>query len=159
MSDPWVPPYMGSYQELVNFVLTHPYGLAGEPGRPSTWEMMAVRPGIGPPPVPWMAFGPSPSPWLAAVSILVQAVNVKQIAASLPEGDLRTQLDARADDSIDRVLDDWCGTRPPWPWPGPPPWVIGIASQLTAVANSVQSGFVREELIRIAGRALEKSAG
>jgi hypothetical protein len=111
--------------------------------------MMSVRPAVN----------PGPNPWMVAVSIIFEAVNAKQVASSLPEGELRTQLEARAEGSIEQVLDDWCGTRPPWSWPGPPPWVAGIASQLAALANSVQAAPAREELLRIAGQALERSIG
>ena len=98
-----------------------------------------------------------PWPWSEAVSSLSEAANVMQIAVSLPEGNFRSQLEARAAHSTDDILDDWCGTRRPWPWPGPPPWVIAIASELTAMANSYQAGFLRDELIRIAGQALQKA--
>jgi hypothetical protein len=91
--------------------------------------------------------------------MLVEAVKAKQVASSLPEGPARTELDGRADETVETVLDDWCGTRVPWPWPGPPPWVVEIASQLTDVANLTESDAVREDLIRIAGRALDKSLG
>jgi hypothetical protein len=97
-----------------------------------------------------------PNPCAPAVFILVEAAKAKQVAASLPEGPARTQLERRADQAIDALLDDVCGTRPPWPWPGPPPWVVDIASQLAELANLAQANAVREELIRIAGRALEK---
>ena len=98
-----------------------------------------------------------PWPWSEAVSSLSEAANVMQIAVSLPKGNLRSQLEAGAARSTDDILDDWCGTRRPWPWPGPPPWVIAIASELTAMANSYQAGFLRDELIRIAGQALQKA--
>jgi hypothetical protein len=103
--------------------------------------------------------GPGPRPWAAAVSGLAEAANVKQIAASLPEGDLRSQLETRAAQSIDAILDDWCGTRRPWPWPGPPPSAIAIAAEVAAMADSHQAGFLRDELLRIAGQALLRPFG
>jgi hypothetical protein len=76
----------------------------------------------------------------------------------MPDGPTRSQLQRRADDAVGAVLDDWCGTPPRWPWPGPPPWVVDIALQLTDVANSAEANNAREELIAIAGRALDKAA-
>lgn len=103
--------------------------------------------------------GPSPRPWAAAVSGLAEAVNVKQIATSLPEGDLRSQLKAGAARSIDAILDDWCSTRRPWRRPGPPPWAIAIAAEVAAMANSYQAGFLRDELLHVAGQALLRPFG
>jgi hypothetical protein len=77
------------------------------------------------------------------VSGLAEAANVKHIGASLPEGDLRSQLEASAARSIERILDHWC-TRRSWPGPGPPPWVIAIAAQLAAMATSHPAGTLRE---------------
>lgn len=100
--------------------------------------------------------GPGPA---AAVSGLAEAANVKQITASLPEGDARSQLEAGAARSIDDILDHWCGTHGAWPWPGPPPWAIAIAAEVATLANSYQAGFLRDELPRIAGQALLRPFG
>ena len=81
------------------------------------------------------------------------------IAASLPEGGLRSQLEAGASRSIDRILDQWCGTRSSWPELGPLPWSIAIAGQLAAMASSHPAGFLRDELLRIAGQALLRPFG
>jgi hypothetical protein len=97
-----------------------------------------------------------PSPSASAVLVLVEAAKAKQVAASLPEGQARTQLESSADQTIDRLLDAVCGAGSPWPWPGPPPWAVDIASQLTDLANSAQASAMREELIRIAGMAIQK---
>jgi hypothetical protein len=103
---------------------------------------------------------PGPWPWSAAVSALAQAASLKKVAASLPEGDLRSQLEAEASRSIGRILDEWCGTRSTRPGPGPGPepgllpWSIAIAGQLAAMANSHPAGLFRDELLRIAGQAL-----
>ena len=97
---------------------------------------------------------PGPWPWSAAVSGLAEAAGVKKIAASLPEGGLRSRLEAEASRSIDRILGEWCGTRGTWPGPGALPWSIAIAGQLAAMASSHPAGFLRDELLRIAGQAL-----
>ena len=99
---------------------------------------------------------PGQWPWSAAVSALAEAASIKNIAASLPEGDLRSQLEAEASRSIGRILDEWCGTRRTRPEsePGLLPWSIAIAGQLAAMANSHPAGFLRDELLRIAGQVL-----
>jgi hypothetical protein len=99
---------------------------------------------------------PGRRPWNAAVSTLAEAASIKNIAVSLHEGDLRRQLEAEASRSIGRILDEWCGTRGTWPGPerGLLPWSIAIAGQLAAMANSHPAGFLRDELLRIAGQAL-----
>jgi hypothetical protein len=113
----------------------------------------------GQPPVDPPQDEPGPWPWSSAVSGLAEAASIKKIASSLPKGDLRSQLEAGAARSIDRILDQWCGTRGTWPGPGPPPWSIAIAAQVAAMANSHPAGFVRDELFRIAGQALVRPFG
>jgi hypothetical protein len=113
----------------------------------------------GPPPVDPPQHEPGPCAWSAAVAGLAKAASIKKIAASLPEADLRSQLEAGAARSIDRILDDWCGSRSTWPGPGPPPWSIAIAAQLVAMATAHPAGFLREELLRIAGQALLRPFG
>ena len=98
-----------------------------------------------------------PWPCSAAVRGLAEAASIKKIAASLPQGDLRSQLEAGAARSIDRILDRWCGTC--GPWPGPLPAAIAIAAQVAAMANSHPAGFLRNELLRIAGQALLRPFG
>jgi hypothetical protein len=102
---------------------------------------------------------PGPWPWSAAVSGLAEAARIKEIAASLPEGDLRSRLEAGASRSVDRILGQWCGTRTTWPVPGPLPWSIAIAGQLAAMAGARPAGFLRDELLHIAGQALLRPFG
>ena len=101
---------------------------------------------------------PGPWPWADAVSGLVEAANIKHIAASLPEGDLRSLLEASAARSIARILDYWC-THRTWPGPGPPPGAIAIAAQLAAMATLHPAGTLRDELLRIASQALLRPFG
>ena len=102
---------------------------------------------------------PGPWPWTTAVSGLAEAANVKQIATSLPEGELRSRLEAQSARSIDDILGHWCATHGRWPWPGPPPWAIAIAAEVAAMADSHQAGFLRDELLRIAAQALLRPFG
>jgi hypothetical protein len=91
------------------------------------------------------------------VMALAEAANAAQVAAVLPGGELRSELETGAAAFVDAVLDEYCGTRRPWP--GPSPWAIVIASALSQLANTYQAGFLREELLRIAGLAMQKGAG
>jgi len=103
---------------------------------------------------------PEPSPWRVAVGQLVQAVQAKDLAARLPKG-LQEQTVRSATAAIADILDDWCGTPPrkwPWPWPGPPPWIWDIASELSAVANSLPAGSLRDGIIDVAAQVVQKAA-
>ena len=111
----------------------------------------------GQPPVDPPEDEPGPWPWSGAIRGLAEAASIKQVASSLPKGALRSQLEAGAARSIDRILDEWCGSR--GTWPGPPPWSIAIAAQVAAMANSCPAGFLRDELLRIAGQALLRPFG
>lgn len=113
----------------------------------------------GQPPVDPPEGEPRPWPCSDAVAGLAEAASIKMIASSLPKGDLRSQLETGAAQTIDRVLGQWCGARGTWPGPGPPPWSIAIAAQLAAMANSQPAGFFRDELLRIAGQALVRPFG
>jgi hypothetical protein len=102
---------------------------------------------------------PVSCPWIVAA--LVEAVGVQQLAASLPEGPARTQLQDSANAAIAQILDSYCGTPPrlvPWPWPGPPPWVYEIASELTDVANALH-GDMRDALLQVAGQVVGAARG
>jgi len=95
------------------------------------------------------------------VSELAEAANVKRIAASLPESDLRSQLEAGAARSIEDILDEWCGPRRPRPGLalGLQTRAVALAAEVAAIAKSNQAGFLRDELLRIAGQALVRPFG
>src|SRR5262249_30179311 len=102
---------------------------------------------------------PIPEPWRRAVADLVQAAQAKELATKLPAKD-RAAATKSATTAIEEILDEWCGTPPrrhPWPWPGPPPWTWQIVSALSLIANSLQPGLLRDELLGIAGQAATKA--
>ncbi len=158
MSTPWVPPYFGSYEQLVNELLHDPFLGSGRPRPHAATELSRT----GTPATETTALHPQPQPWRSgAVSYLVTAVSMKEIAAQT-RGNLQEQLTQNADAAIDQFLDDFCGTPPskiPWHWPGPPPWNSVLAAELAMVANTLQSGFMRTELLSLAGRIIEKGFG
>lgn len=152
MSTPWVPPYFGSYEQLVNELLHDPFLGSGRPHPLRVTEMARTGPAEGPQPDPWRS---------TAVSYLVTAVSMKEIASQM-KGRLQEQLAQDAEGAIVQFLDDFCGTPPqriPWHWPGPPPWNSALAAELAMVANTLQAGFVRTELLNVAGRIIEKGLG
>jgi hypothetical protein len=95
--------------------------------------------------------GPQPEPWRVAVPQLVEAATARDLA-------IKHQNKAAqhsANQAIETILDDWCGTPPrrhPWPFPGPPPWAWQIASELSLFANTLQAGSLRSEIETIVGR-------
>jgi hypothetical protein len=124
----------------------------------------------GPHPHALETAGPSPDPWRSAsadparqaVALLIAAATAKETAAGIANKETAKQITNSAENAIMDALDDFCGTPPrviPWPFPGPPPWVWEIASQLTAAANTLQEGSLRTSLIQISGRVIEKGLG
>ena len=98
---------------------------------------------------------PDPVPW--AVAFLVAAVSSKAAAAHMTNKTAAQQLTAGADQAIAEFLDsdDIC---PRWPYPGPPPWLSIIASELTVVANTLQEGSLRSGILQVAGQLLDRVA-
>lgn len=149
----WLPPYFGNYEQFLKELLHNPFLGSGQGG------------------VPHRAFeDPQPSPWRTAqfspaqqaVALLISAATTKETASAMSDKELAKQIVASADAAISEVMDDYCGTPPrkvPWPFPGPPPWVWEIASELTAAANTLQAGSLRTSLVEISGRVLDKGLG
>lgn len=88
---------------------------------------------------------------------LVSALTAKEAAANMQNKQAARQIIGAIDQSISSYLDgdEIC---PPWPWPGPPPWLSMIASELTFVANTMQEGRLRNSLLEVAGRVLDRAA-
>jgi hypothetical protein len=117
-----------------------------------------------PDPSPWKQINPDPLPWIVqnAVSFLVSAVTIKDVAVNVSDEKARKQMISGADAAIAAFVDDYCGTPPrliPWPWPGPPPWVVEIASALSLCANNFQEGVLRDGILAIAGQLMQRGAG
>ncbi len=109
----------------------------------------------------WPQDNPLPSPWLESVAFLVAAATSKEAALQMSDegsvGVAKQQTIAGIDQAIAAFIDsdDIC---PPWPWPGPPPWIGIIASELTLIANTLQDGSLRTGLLSIAGQVLGRAA-
>jgi hypothetical protein len=96
----------------------------------------------------------APSP--DALAFLISAVAAKEAASPMKNQEAAGQIRSAADAAISQFVDDYCGT--PWPFPGPPPWVAELATQLTWTANNVQTGGLRTGLLELAGRILDRVA-
>jgi hypothetical protein len=152
MASHWVPPYFGSWDDLVKYVVNS--ALHPKVPRPNWVDLEALPPDSVP-------AGPVPDPWKAVTATLVSAVTAKQLALSM-KGSAGAQMEKSASAAIEQVLDDYCGTPPrkiPWPYPGPPPWSYGIASELMAIANASQVAGLREDLTKVAGQVVQRGFG
>jgi hypothetical protein len=95
-----------------------------------------------------------------AVPHLVSIVTTQHAASAMKSKEAAKQVIATAESGISQFLDDYCGTPPrliPWPFPGPPPWVSIIASELAEKANTFQEGSLRAALLQLAGRLLDRA--
>jgi hypothetical protein len=115
---------------------------------PDTTKLMEVRHGEpernNPDPVPW------------SVAFLVSAASSIQAAANMTNKTAAQQIIAAANQAITAFLDsdDMC---PRWPWPGPPPWLSIMASELALYANTLQEGGLRNGILQIAGQVLDRA--
>jgi hypothetical protein len=139
MPKPTLPPYLGTWDELLQALLHNPF-LGGGGSRPllrSYDEKM----------------GPQPQPWSPATALFVMAAALKDVAARLPEGQ-----NSQFGNAITQAVDDWddwyCGNGP-----RPGPHVIETAGELLAFANNLQAGSLRTGIVRQAGTLIEQSFG
>jgi hypothetical protein len=159
MSHPQLPPYLGSWEELVNALLHNPT-LGSGAGGP---HRMAQR---------QSAFTDFPNPDDTSVShhhpprpneftsVLLAQLSLRQAAARLPKeqgNDVMARIDQTVADEIDFI----CGNGIPILWlnpPGPPPpnWMYSVVvSELVLIANTLQTGGLRSDVERVAGSLLE----
>jgi hypothetical protein len=141
MDDPYSenPPRWWIYNPYLPLP-THPLVKTPNDGLKNTWSSR---------PVEW------------AVPYLVSIVTTLDAASAMTNKQAAKQIIATGETGISQFLDDYCGTPPrliPWPFPGPPPWVSIIASELAEKANTLQDGSLRTALLRLAGRILDRVA-
>jgi hypothetical protein len=92
-----------------------------------------------------------------AVPFLISIVTSLEAASAMKDTAAAEQAIAVGERAISQFLDDYCGTPPrliPWPFPGPPPWISVIASQLATAAHTFEGGTLRAALIELSGRVL-----
>jgi len=155
MGTPLLPPYLGSWNDLMRALLHDPF--LGSPHRHLHTAMLQARSASDPMPG-WVAGDPEPTPWLpAAVSHLVRLASLKAAASSLSQAS-RAHLTSQIDASIAAYIDeDICPPPRRWPFPGPPPGPLAVASELAMVANSLAEGSLRTDLLRVSGQIVEKA--
>lgn len=107
------------------------------------------------PPTEMFLSGVASSDPMPAIPAIMGLITLKDAAAHLANEPAKSQLLGRIDASIEKFLDDYCGT-PHGPWPGPGPWVYTIASQLSVIGNTLQEGSLRTEILKLAGKVLER---
>lgn len=112
------------------------------------------EPSSEPNPSPWSVLNPDPIPW--SVAFLVATVTSKEAATNMTNKEAAQQIITAANRAISDYIDgdDIC---PPWPYPGPPPWFSIIASELTLLANTLQEGSLRSNLLQTAGQVLDRA--
>ena len=153
----WVPPYFGSWDQLVAALMHNPFLGSGQSSHPHLLSAMRTA-GGGAYPDP-DAPEPDPHPWRHVVAGFVAAVNVQALATHVRDEATRKAMEQSAGNTIAQLLDDYCGTPPhkwPWPWPGTPPWVWTIASELNAVAAGLPEGALKTGLQNVAGQVIAK---
>ena len=129
----WLPNSLGDYDKLLNALLHNPTLGGGGRGWPPRTHSDA-----------------SPDPMLAhtrVVTSLIGLVSLKEAASRLKESPAKKELLGSINSSIAADIDDIC---PPWPWPGPPPWVLAIVSTLVFAANTVHEGDLRTAIQDVA---------
>ena len=179
-----LPPYLGTWQELLKALLLDPFlGSAGGGYHPKVaaelvnpgpwgrsdhppWNKMFFDKRPDPGPDPWgppyvpriIDFGPGGAwPWTAPVSFLISAVSLKQAAAGLSDEAAKAGFGSSIDEAISKFLDDYCW--PPFrPWPGPPPWIYSLSAGLATAANSFQDGNLKSTLLALSSDVLSRAA-
>jgi len=91
-----------------------------------------------------------------AVAVLISAAASRVAAANMTNTGAAQQITAAANETIAGFLDsdDIC---PRWPYPGPPPWLGIIASELTIAASALQPGPLQTGILQVAGMVLDRS--
>lgn len=155
MGYPAGPAYIDWTQLMYEWLHGHPF--AGSGGHVPSVRSADINPG----PSPWVALahrrinpnGPGPDP---AVEFLLSLAALKVAASGMSEGNAKSSVESGVTASIDRFLDDYCGTVPPgWFGHGPWPPVAALASGLAVEAGTLQGGKLQDELMALAARVLD----
>ena len=131
----------------------------GNNTEPLPWSVPARRPENGTEPLPWGRPRHNIGPVPRAVAFLIEAVSSKEAAKNMTNAANNAaaqQIIAAADEAIAEFIDgdDIC---PRWPYPGPPPWLSIIATELTLAANTLQEGGLRTGILQVAGQVLDRA--
>jgi hypothetical protein len=144
MTNPTLPPYFGTWDELLQALLHNPFlgsGSGGIPPRTHLEELQATQTN-------------SVNPHSPAASLILSAIGIKQTAGRIAHGKLRNEMISAANQSLADYEDEYCGTPP-----RPHPWVFVLAIELTSFANTLPQGNLQTEILNVAGQLIQKSFG
>jgi hypothetical protein len=107
MSQPWLPSYLGAYEELIKALLHNPFLDSGwEPSHPHPHTVMAMQ-RAAPEPSPWRNLSePNPSPWRVAAASIIALAGVRQVANQMEEGRAKTEMLHDIERSSADIIDD-----------------------------------------------------
>jgi len=126
------------------------------PGSLGTYKSVAqairdVWPGWGQGPIN----EPDPMPWHPA-EMIVSMLALQKLAGSIHDAGVAGALQPWTEGGIRWAIDEFCGTPPrPWPW-GPPVREIALASRLAAIAQTVHDADMKNQLMDLAGKVLQR---
>ncbi|SRR5712692_1281647 len=144
MSNPTLPPYLGTWDELLQALLHNPFlgsGSGGIPPRTHLEELRSIQP-------------TSVNPHSPAASLIFSAIGTKLTAGRISDAKLRNEMISAASQSLADYEDEFCGTPP-----RPHPWVFVLAIELTSFANTLPQGNLQTEILNVAGQLIQKSFG
>jgi hypothetical protein len=144
--------------------------LHGNPFLGSPWPPHAVLAvatdgtNLNPQPSPWLRreiFEPEPSPWarreIGAAASLLSVLSLGTAAAKLPNSPQKSALVEGLNGRVDVLIDDYCGTPPGQPWPGPPPFAYALAAGLSYVAATLEEGALQAAVLDVSTRILDRT--
>lgn len=141
MANPNLPPYLGSWDELVQALLHNPFLGSGGGPHPHLLQSLSER------------MRPRTEPSSPATALFVMAAALKDVASRLPDGQ-----QSAIGNAIAQAADDWdewyCGNGP-----RPNPHVVETVGELLAFAATLESGSLRAGIAAEAGALLQKSFG
>jgi len=136
--NPWSPQRVGSGP--------NPWSPQREVIGPWPWEPREI------PGWPW-----EPREILATASLL-SAISLRDAALRMPESPQKVSLERTTDARIAELIDDYCGTPPGSPWPGPSPVGYGLAAGLSFLAGTLGQGRLKDAIEEVSTQVLETTA-
>ena len=169
MTTTYVPPYFGSWEELVKSLINNPFLGSGTPTpHPLLAYMLQRPPHVGPPdpgPVDIANFlragitselNPQPLPPRSITSLFVFQLAVRDLTSRLPK-DQGVDMTARLDQAISDEIDFVCGNVPHHPIPGPSPFAFAVAGELNLIGNIMQEGTLRTVVLQLANQIASRA--
>jgi hypothetical protein len=169
MTTTYVPPYFGSWEELVKSLINNPFlGSATPTPHPLLAHMLQRPLHIGPPdPGPvdianllrtgiTSELNPQPLPPRSITSLFVFQLAVRDVTSHLPK-DQGVEMTARLDQAISDEIDFVCGNVPHQPIPGPSPLAFTVAGELNLIGNIMQEGTLQAAVLQLANQIASRA--